>query len=613
MQKKRQGFLALMLALALMVSGAAFAAAEETPAVYQLGDKVEDFTIAMSDGQEISLYSLLAEKKVVVLNFWASWCGPCRMEFPYLQEVYTKLSADVGMIALSINERDTVEIIENLKAELGVTTVPVGRDIGLSKRFGVKAYPTSVLIDKNGVICLIHEGIVTSPVVLENALQSFLADGYDKPLLLAEMPKLPVTEAAGAEELAAALNAEGSTLEFTSMENDDSLWPFLPAADGKGAVAANAAVVNSTANVFTEFEAKAGDVLLFDVRMSGLEFDDRMLMTTETEMLKLFTGTFDWTTNALRIEKDGTQAIALAYLRSSQSGYDAFCELRNFRLLTGDEAAAYAFPADDAPRTLEGASVTLEAVDADAMKPVYELDADGNDMFGKSIFQVVGADSVRLKLCIGADVNVDLSALVIVKDMTERETLMLSRLEHDDEAYYCTLDLTRGCNVMATFKANVMDTSELGVSASFCASDAKAKEYMIGMMISLMPRMPQDQIDTMGYYQLGYADGTIICDSNDIMAAYEASKADQAPAKPSFTIHFVDEAGTPIPGVMAQICDDSTCSVFPSDENGVVTFEGEDHSYELHVLMAPAGYAAPTDVISLPENGGEVSVMLTAQ
>ena len=64
---------------------------------YQVGDKIEDFTITTYDGKEVSLYKVLEEKDMVLLNLWATYCGPCAQEFPAMQEAYEqyqdKLSA----------------------------------------------------------------------------------------------------------------------------------------------------------------------------------------------------------------------------------------------------------------------------------------------------------------------------------------------------------------------------------------------------------------------------------------------------------------------------------------------------------------------------------------
>ena len=88
----------LILALALGLQGPAWAESD----LYALGDTMEDFTAQLCDGTQVSLSGLLSEKKAVFLNFWARWCGPCEMEFPYMQQAYDQMSPDIAVVALSI-------------------------------------------------------------------------------------------------------------------------------------------------------------------------------------------------------------------------------------------------------------------------------------------------------------------------------------------------------------------------------------------------------------------------------------------------------------------------------------------------------------------------------
>ena len=63
-------------------------AAQGGTLAYAKGDQIQDFTFTTYRGEQFSLYEILAEKEAVLINVWATWCGPCRNEFPYLQEAY---------------------------------------------------------------------------------------------------------------------------------------------------------------------------------------------------------------------------------------------------------------------------------------------------------------------------------------------------------------------------------------------------------------------------------------------------------------------------------------------------------------------------------------------
>ena len=73
----------------------------------ELGNGIADFTFTTYDGQSYSLYETLKEKKMVLINLWATWCGPCRSEFPYMEEAYEKYKDDIEIFALSVEEDDS--------------------------------------------------------------------------------------------------------------------------------------------------------------------------------------------------------------------------------------------------------------------------------------------------------------------------------------------------------------------------------------------------------------------------------------------------------------------------------------------------------------------------
>ncbi len=146
------------------------------PGYYWLGDTVEDFTVTMSDGKVMTLSEILETKELVILNFWATWCGPCRMEFPYMEEAYLNYQDKVEIIALSVEPTDTNDVIEAFKAENGLTALPMGQDsIGLSSYFYFDGIPTSVAIDRYGVICWQESGSITSTDKFERLFSGFLA------------------------------------------------------------------------------------------------------------------------------------------------------------------------------------------------------------------------------------------------------------------------------------------------------------------------------------------------------------------------------------------------------------------------------------------------------
>lgn len=145
----------------------------------KLGDVMFDFTVTSTEGVEYTLSELLKEKDAVVLNFWYLNCAPCRMEFPYLQKAYEAYSDRIELLALNPVD-GTDEKINAFKEELGLTFPMFACDPNWASAMELNAYPTTVIIDRYGVISLIHGGSITSTKVFTDAFAHFTAEDYEQ-------------------------------------------------------------------------------------------------------------------------------------------------------------------------------------------------------------------------------------------------------------------------------------------------------------------------------------------------------------------------------------------------------------------------------------------------
>jgi outer membrane lipoprotein-sorting protein/peroxiredoxin len=132
------------------------------------GKEAADFKLSSLDGKEFSLPALRG--KVVLLDFWATWCGPCRKDMPALQKIYAEFR-DRGLVMLGMNVGEDKETVSKFLAANPLTyPIALAGQMEMLESYSVTAFPTVVLIDREGKIALYHVGSGSETEVRE-ALQ----------------------------------------------------------------------------------------------------------------------------------------------------------------------------------------------------------------------------------------------------------------------------------------------------------------------------------------------------------------------------------------------------------------------------------------------------------
>lgn len=123
--------------------------------------KAPDFTVLDADGNAVKLSDLFG--KPIVLNFWASWCPPCKSEMPEFNEVYEEVGEDITfmMVDLADGQRETKEKGAQYVKEQGFS-FPVYFDTkqDAANKYGIASIPTTIFIDKDGYIVTGAEGAI---------------------------------------------------------------------------------------------------------------------------------------------------------------------------------------------------------------------------------------------------------------------------------------------------------------------------------------------------------------------------------------------------------------------------------------------------------------------
>ncbi len=176
----------LVFTLTVMLAGDSFAQQPATQTLDKL--KARNFTVTTLDGKRVSFNDLLEEGKPILLDFWATWCGPCRQEIPHLKELAQKYRKD-GLIVIGLNLENPVEdrqAVKNFVRDLKMDYQNVFAPSQIYQFFngGVAAYriPQTIVFGADG--SLVRRLVGYSPRagrdILNSAVERAIASGRMK-------------------------------------------------------------------------------------------------------------------------------------------------------------------------------------------------------------------------------------------------------------------------------------------------------------------------------------------------------------------------------------------------------------------------------------------------
>ena len=119
------------------------------------GAKIADFAQAAPDGSELSIMSEVAKNRITIIDFWASWCGPCRQEMPFMIALYNEYEdSGLGIVGVSLDQdKDSwLTAIKKLELPWPQMSDLKGWDNAAAKQFNITSIPHTIVVDQKGVI-----------------------------------------------------------------------------------------------------------------------------------------------------------------------------------------------------------------------------------------------------------------------------------------------------------------------------------------------------------------------------------------------------------------------------------------------------------------------------
>ena len=313
-----------------------------------LGDVMYDFSVVTPEGETVTLSAMLEEKKAVLLNFWYTTCTYCVAEFPYMEEAYQQFIDKMGIIAVNPFEEDNA--IASFQAQYGLTFPMAKCPSSWSATFGISGYPTSILIDQYGVICLVEAGGITSLRPFISMFEHFTADDYEQKLFTALSELVtdvkPTYTMDAPEDIAAAINSGEIEVTYRAEEGESAefCWPFILTEknDETCVKASNQEIDSSYAILYADVTLKAGQAVGFDYLASTERAADIMYVIVNDEDIYTISGVSEveeWKSCYPWVAlEDGTYEVALCYLKDESTNQgDDTVYVKNMRVVDAED------------------------------------------------------------------------------------------------------------------------------------------------------------------------------------------------------------------------------------------------------------------------------------
>ena len=138
----------------------------------EVGTMAPDFSLATLGGQSVSLSSL--QGKPILLNFWATYCSPCRVEMPYMQAIFEEKAGE-GLVVIAINVGEDESLVRGVVEETGIT-FPTAIDFthAVSGDYQIRYIPATFFIDDAGAIKSMRVGAFRDEAELSDSLESIM-------------------------------------------------------------------------------------------------------------------------------------------------------------------------------------------------------------------------------------------------------------------------------------------------------------------------------------------------------------------------------------------------------------------------------------------------------